>query len=142
MPFDQETRVRACKASHVEKLDWCSYVLEKPWIALLPLHLPDELLRHIASERPHRGASDCLGTLMLVSRVLCIKLGVESVFELPIPVSAVTSLLELYEQGVLEECQFRDQGKQRVGAIEDFVWFIDRSVWVSNIFRGPTLNSA
>lgn len=137
---DRGGAVCACHTSDVEDLEWCSYLTGKPWTALLPSQLQDAHLRHIAGETPRRGSSDCLRTLSLVSRVLCIKVGVKSAFELPIPVSAFRYLLKIYERAVSEECEVRSQGKNYGGAIEEFVWFVDAKFWTNGIFTGPTLN--
>ena len=122
----------------IERFGWSTYVSGQPWTAALPALLPDARLRHIAAQGQHPSSSEFFGTLVLVAHIMNKKLGVDSVFDLSMPIRAFTRFCELYEQAVAEECEARDLGKHGSDAIADFLMLVDTRFWTRPEYAGPT----
>ncbi len=122
----------------IERFGWSTYVSGQPWTAALPALLPDARLRHIAAKGQHPGSSEFFGTLVLVAHIVNKKLGVESVFDLSMPIRAFTRLCELYELAVAEECEARDHGRQGSDAIAHLLMLVDTRFWTRPEYTGPT----
>lgn len=65
------------------------------------------------------------------------KLGVKSVFDLSMPISAFTRLCEAYERAVAAECEARDHGGDGFGATADFVMLLNSEFWSDSECDGP-----
>ena len=125
----EEVSPQTLSSIAIQRFGWSTYVSGQPWTAALPAQLPDARLTHIAAQGQHPGSSDFFGTLVLVAHILSKKLGVESVFDLSMPISAFTRLREVYELAVAEECEARDEGKNGSDAIADFLLLVDTKFW-------------
>ena len=137
--FYEEVSAQTLSSIARERFGWSAYLSGRPWTAALPALLPDARLRHIAAQGQHLGSSDFFGTLVLVAHILSKKLGVESVFDLSMPISAFTRLREVYELAVAEECEVRDQSKNGSDAIADFIMLVDTKFWTRSKCNGARI---